>query len=108
MPFAYLCDFDGTVSPRDIGAAFADRFSPDGSALYGTSYYTGVSNVFRFEIASGTREALSNAAVSRLKAKTWRKAGNQAPMLPNDKAASGNKVAPNGRSCALPGGRSRA
>ena len=23
----YLCDFDGTVSPRDIGAEFADRFS---------------------------------------------------------------------------------
>ncbi len=32
MPFAYLCDFDGTVSPRDIGAAFADRFSPGGAA----------------------------------------------------------------------------
>jgi len=26
MRTAYLCDFDGTVSPRDIGAAFADRF----------------------------------------------------------------------------------
>ena len=32
MPFAYLCDFDGTVSPRDIGAALADRFSPAGEA----------------------------------------------------------------------------
>ena len=32
MPFAYLCDFDGTISPRDIGAAFADRFSPEGEA----------------------------------------------------------------------------
>ena len=32
MPFAYLCDFDGTISPRDIGAAFADRFSPAGAA----------------------------------------------------------------------------
>lgn len=32
MPFAYLCDFDGTVSPKDIGAAFADRFSPQGAA----------------------------------------------------------------------------
>jgi len=27
MRTAYLCDFDGTVSPRDIGAAFADHFS---------------------------------------------------------------------------------
>ena len=27
MRTAYLCDFDGTVSPRDIGAAFAGHFS---------------------------------------------------------------------------------
>lgn len=27
MPVAYLCDFDGTVSPEDIGAAFVRRFS---------------------------------------------------------------------------------
>lgn len=32
MAFAYLCDFDGTVSPRDIGAALAERFSPAGAA----------------------------------------------------------------------------
>ena len=32
MPIAYLCDFDGTVSPRDIGAAFAEAFSPGGAA----------------------------------------------------------------------------
>lgn len=32
MPIAYLCDFDGTISPRDIGAAFAERFSPEGAA----------------------------------------------------------------------------
>jgi 2,3-diketo-5-methylthio-1-phosphopentane phosphatase len=32
MATAYLCDFDGTVSPRDIGAAFAERFSPGGAA----------------------------------------------------------------------------
>ncbi len=32
MPLAFLCDFDGTVSPRDIGAAFAERFSRDGDA----------------------------------------------------------------------------
>ncbi|HXS81311.1 MAG TPA: HAD-IB family phosphatase [Methylomirabilota bacterium] len=32
MSVAWLCDFDGTVSPRDIGAAFAKRFSPDGAA----------------------------------------------------------------------------
>jgi 2-hydroxy-3-keto-5-methylthiopentenyl-1-phosphate phosphatase len=27
MPFAYLCDFDGTISPQDIGAALVRRFS---------------------------------------------------------------------------------
>jgi 2,3-diketo-5-methylthio-1-phosphopentane phosphatase len=27
MPVAWLCDFDGTVSPRDTGKAFAERFS---------------------------------------------------------------------------------
>ena len=26
MPFAFLCDFDGTVAPADIGAAFVERF----------------------------------------------------------------------------------
>lgn len=32
MPSVFLCDFDGTVSPSDIGAAFARRFSPAGAA----------------------------------------------------------------------------
>ena len=29
MELAYLCDFDGTISPTDIGAAFMRRFSTD-------------------------------------------------------------------------------
>ena len=37
-------------------------FSPDGKSLYGTSYFTGVSNVFRFDIATQKYEVLSNAA----------------------------------------------
>jgi hypothetical protein len=37
-------------------------FTPDGKALLGNSYYTGVSNVFRLNIASGKWDALSNAA----------------------------------------------
>jgi hypothetical protein len=37
-------------------------FTPDGKALLGTSYYTGVSNVFRFDLASQKWEVLSNAA----------------------------------------------
>ena len=32
MRHAFLCDFDGTASPSDIGAAFARRFSPEGAA----------------------------------------------------------------------------
>ena len=37
-------------------------FTPDGKALLGNSYYTGVSNVFRFDISSGKYEVLTNAA----------------------------------------------
>src|SRR5258706_8803245 len=36
-------------------------FSPDGRYLYGSSYYTGVSNIFRYEVANGETEAVSNA-----------------------------------------------
>jgi len=36
-------------------------FTPDGRYLYGSSYYTGVSNLFRYEIATGQIEAVSNA-----------------------------------------------
>ncbi|HEY5897697.1 MAG TPA: hypothetical protein VIV54_09050 [Burkholderiales bacterium] len=36
-------------------------FSPDGRSLYGSSYYTGVSNIFRYEVATGDVEAVSNA-----------------------------------------------
>ena len=36
-------------------------FSPDGRYLYGSSYYTGVSNIFRYEVATGAIEAVSNA-----------------------------------------------
>ena len=36
-------------------------FSPDGKYLYGSDYFTGVSNIFRYEIANGRTEAVSNA-----------------------------------------------
>src|SRR5438876_3215366 len=35
-------------------------FSPDGRYLYGTSYYTGVSNVFRYDLQNKKMEAVSN------------------------------------------------
>jgi hypothetical protein len=36
-------------------------FSRDGKYLYGSSYYTGVSNIFRYEVATGDVVAVSNA-----------------------------------------------
>jgi hypothetical protein len=36
-------------------------FSKDGRYLYATAYYTGVSNVYRLELATGKVEAVSNA-----------------------------------------------
>ena len=36
-------------------------FTRDGRHLYGSSYYTGVSNIFRYEVATGQVEAVSNA-----------------------------------------------
>ena len=37
-------------------------FTPDGKALLGNAYYTGVSNIYRLDIASGKWDVLSNAA----------------------------------------------
>ena len=36
-------------------------FSPDGRYLYGSSYYTGVSNIWRYELANAELEIVSNA-----------------------------------------------
>ena len=46
----------------DFGTAVPNNFvfSPDGRFLYGSSYYTGVSNIFRYEIATKQLEAVSN------------------------------------------------
>ena len=48
-------DFGGMAIPNGFA------FSPDGRFLYGTSYYSGVSNVFRYEIAAKQLEAVTNA-----------------------------------------------
>ncbi len=37
-------------------------FTPDGKSLLGNSYYTGVSNVFRVDIATGKHDVLTNAS----------------------------------------------
>ncbi|MFL6735209.1 MAG: hypothetical protein ACJ8EY_11025 [Sphingomicrobium sp.] len=46
--------------PPSIPEGFT--FSPDSKFLYGTSYYTGVSNVFRFDVANQTYDVISNAS----------------------------------------------
>jgi hypothetical protein len=38
-------------------------FSPDGRYLFGSSYYTGVSNIYRYELATEKLDAVSNAAL---------------------------------------------
>jgi len=58
----------GDLSPEssfDFGVAVPEGFvfSPDGKYLFGSSYYTGVSNIFRFELATGDVEAVSNTEV---------------------------------------------
>ena len=56
----------GDDAPRttrfDFGQSVPSSFvfSPDGRFVYGTSYLTGVSNVFRYELATGETEAVSN------------------------------------------------
>ena len=51
------------VVKHDFGAAIPSNFvfSPDSRFLYGSSYYTGASNIFRLELASGKVDAMSNA-----------------------------------------------
>ncbi len=51
------------INQFDFGTAIPEGFvfSPDGKYLFGTSYYTGISNVFRYEVANGALEGVSNA-----------------------------------------------
>ena len=50
------------VAQFDFGSAIPSNFvfSPDGQYLYGSSYYTGVSNIFRYDLGSGKLDAVSN------------------------------------------------
>jgi hypothetical protein len=49
----------------EMGAAVPEGFvfSKDGRYLYGSSYYTGVSNIYRYELATEKLAAVSNADV---------------------------------------------
>lgn len=57
---------EGDATPRsqsDFGQSVPEGFvfSPDGEFLFGSSYITGISNIFRYELATETLEAVSNA-----------------------------------------------
>ena len=64
MPIAALLDGDATP---EVLYEFGDWspsnfvFSPDGKFLFGSSYFSGVSNIFRYEFDTQAMEALSNA-----------------------------------------------
>jgi hypothetical protein len=51
------------VGQFDFGQATPEGFvfTADGRYLYGSAYYTGISNIYRYEIATGQVEAVSNA-----------------------------------------------
>jgi len=56
----------GNVEPvekTDFGTSIPSNFvfSPDGKYLYGSTYYTGASNIFRYELATDEIEAVSNS-----------------------------------------------
>jgi hypothetical protein len=64
MRTASVLTSDATpVKQFDFGTAIPSNFvfTPDNRFLIGSSYYTGVSNIFRYEIATGELEALTNA-----------------------------------------------
>jgi hypothetical protein len=51
------------VHQFDFGQAIPEGFvfSPDGKYLFGSSYFTGISNIFRYELATEDLQAVSNA-----------------------------------------------
>ena len=68
MTIDSLLKDDSKASPKvvsrfNFGTAVPESFvfSADGKYLYGSSYYTGVSNVYRYEVATGEIEAMTNS-----------------------------------------------
>jgi hypothetical protein len=52
-----IAEFD--FGPGTVPSSFV--FSPDGRFLYGSAYFTGVSNIYRYELATRKVEAVTNA-----------------------------------------------
>ncbi|HQR49335.1 MAG TPA: hypothetical protein PL152_08355, partial [Steroidobacteraceae bacterium] len=66
MPTAALLAGDATPTRKFmLGSAVPEgfAFSRDGKYLLGSSFYTGVSNIYRYELATGQLDALSNAEI---------------------------------------------
>lgn len=64
IPVSALLRGDATATLLfTLGTAIPSNFtfSPDGRHLYGSSYYTGVSNIFRFDLATKEMQALTNS-----------------------------------------------
>ena len=58
----------------DFGNSIAANFTfDDNGCMYGSSYYTGVSNVFRFDMNVGTMEAVSNCETGFFRPVPWQK-----------------------------------
>ena len=57
-------DADDPVQTLSLPPSIPEMFTftPDGKALLGNSYYTGVSNVFRLDVATGKYDVLTNAS----------------------------------------------
>jgi len=51
--YSTLFDFGNSIAANFV-------FSDDNNYLYGSSYYTGVSNIYRYDLANDSMEALSN------------------------------------------------
>ncbi len=63
MKLAALAAGDtSSTTLHDFGTAIPTSFvfTPDGRQLYGSSYYTGVSNIFRYDFAADSMDVVSN------------------------------------------------
>ena len=61
-----LYDFGNSIAANFV-------FSDSGNYLYGSSYYTGVSNIFRYDFARDSMEALSNCETGFFRPVPWKK-----------------------------------
>lgn len=54
VSYETLIEFENSTSPYNF------VFSPDGKYMYGTTYYTGISNVVRYDVEHNKKEWISN------------------------------------------------